>query len=161
MVYRWPASPRARIGVRQDQQQHIFRPEHIRGQWTYVFFNHVRQGTEATREHRVHHPVFARCIESGVGPVFGVRKPICPCIAIGPAGVRVFVWGRPRTMGRGGIEPHVESGNEQAFGRTVDRVSMAARSHWHRYPAFDAGQPDVGEGRRGRRGWSRGVCPRG
>jgi hypothetical protein len=143
---RWPASPGTRNRVHQDQQQCIFRPEHICHQWTYGVFNHVRQITEATWEYGLHRTMFARPVESGVGPVFGVRESIRPRVAIGSTRVGVFVWGRARAMGRRGIEPDVEPDNKQAFGRAVDSIIMAARGHWHCHPTFDASQSYMGEG---------------
>src|ERR1700730_10570853 len=108
MAYRWPARPGTRIGGHKDQQQYIFGPEYICHQWASMFFDHVRQSPETEGKYRVHHPVFAGRIESGIGPVFGVREPIRACIAHGSPGVGVFIWGRPWAMGRGGIEPGVE-----------------------------------------------------
>ena len=92
IAYRWPASPWTRIGVDKNQQQYIFGPEYLHYQWASMFFNHVRQSPKTKREYRVHHTVFAGRIESGFGAVFSICEPIRPGIAIGSAGIRIFVW---------------------------------------------------------------------
>jgi len=115
-----------------------------------MFFDHVRQVPQTEREYQVHYTVFARRIESGFGAVFGIREPICPSIAIGSTGVRIFIWGRLRSMGRRGIERErdIRSNHIEAFRGTIDCIRVAARSHRHRHAVFNAGQLDVGEGRR-------------
>jgi hypothetical protein len=49
-------------------------------------------------------------------------------------------------MGQGGIGPDIELHHGEVFGGAIDRIGVAAHSHWHRHAAIDAGQPDVGEG---------------
>jgi hypothetical protein len=109
-----------------------------------VFFDYVRQGTQAKGQYRVHYPMFARYSRTDVDTVFGIRTTICP--SIGSTRVGVFVWGYQRSIGRRGIESSIEPGDKQAFGYTIDRISMAACSHWDSYPEVDTSQQDIGEG---------------
>jgi hypothetical protein len=88
--------------------------------------------------------VFAGRIKSGSGLVFSVRELIRTRIAHGSTGVRVFVWGRTRAVGWGGIKSGIELADAEAFRSAVDSVRVAARSYWHRHAAFNAGQLDVG-----------------
>jgi hypothetical protein len=48
-------------------------------------------------------------------------------------------------MGQGGIGPDIELHHGEVFGGAIDQIGVAARSHWHRHAAIDAGQQDVGE----------------
>ena len=103
-----------------------------------MFFDHVQQGTQATREHQVHCTMFAQRVGPGISTIFGVHEPICAGIAIGSTGVGVFVWGQARSIGKQGIVLGIEPHDGQAFGGAVDSVSMVARGHWHCHVAFDA-----------------------
>jgi len=119
----------------------------------------TRQSIEAKREYRVHRSVLARRIKLDCSSISSVRTTIRACIAAGSLGVGVSVRGHARAVGRRGTKPAVELADLEAFGCAVDSVRVAARSYWHCYAALDAGQPDVGEGQRGRyRGWRGGFC---
>ena len=50
--------------------------------------------------------MFARCIELGVGIVFGIYKSIC--VGIRSTRVGVFVWQHTRLVGKRGIDTNIE-----------------------------------------------------
>lgn len=87
--YRWPTGTWAGNWVHQGEQQHIFGPQHICDQWAGMFFNHVRQGAEKERKHRVHRPVFTPWGFADCSTVFGPGSTICP--GVGSPKIRVFV----------------------------------------------------------------------